>query len=347
MYPSLLESTQPLSSAHDLALLDLDGVCYRGAQPVAHAAEGLREAKANGMALSYVTNNAGRTPRSVAAQLTELDIPTQPEQIMTASISAATNLRKRYPAGSLMLAIGGEGLRVALVEAGFELAKDADENPVAVVQGLDKKLGWAELSESAFAIQRGAEFVATNNDATLPIERGQALGNGALIAAVEHATGVKARPGGKPHPDIFHQTIEIHGGKNPLAIGDRLNTDIAGAQAADIPGLHVLTGVSDARDVIEAIPAQRPNYLAVDLRGLNQPHPCPTPDSEGQWVCRQAVAKVENQRLRLWENQREIDLGGERATISLNGWRALACAAWEASDDGEKLTRLPLLEVVG
>ncbi|GAA4286303.1 HAD-IIA family hydrolase [Georgenia daeguensis] len=348
----LLESVQPLASVYDVALMDLDGVCYRGAEPVDHADEGVASARALGQRMMFVTNNAAREPQTVADQLTSLGIPTLAHEIMTSSQAAAAILAAELPEGSLVLPVGGAGLRAALLERGFRLAGSAAEGPVAVVQGFSPDLGWRELTEAAFAISAGARFVATNLDATLPTERGMAVGNGSLVAAVTNATGVVPVSAGKPQPEIFRQATAKAGGTRPLAVGDRLNTDLAGARAAGIPGLHVLTGVSDARDVILAVPEERPSYLAVDLRGLSEPHPAPSPAAEGWWRCGAAAARVVGPQpsfeLRVGNRTVDLDVDDAPVAVSLDGWRCLTAAAWSAVDSGTVLTdeQVPVLEVV-
>ncbi|WP_043502018.1 HAD-IIA family hydrolase [Georgenia sp. SUBG003] len=348
----LLESRRPLASVYDVALMDLDGVCYRGAEPVDHADEGVAGARALGQRMMFVTNNAAREPQTVADQLTSLGIPTQAHEVMTSSQAAAAILGAELPAGSLVLPVGGAGLRTALLEAGFRLAETAADGPVAVVQGFSPDLGWRELTEAAFAVRAGARYVATNLDATLPMERGMAVGNGSLVAAVTNATGVVPVSAGKPQPEIFRQATAKAGGTRPIAVGDRLNTDLAGARAAGIPGLHVLTGVSDARDVILAVPGERPSYLAVDLRDLNEPHPAPVEDPDGWWRCGAAAARLVGPRpvfeLRVGDRTVDLELEDAPVTVSLDAWRCLTAAAWSAVDGGAVLTgeQVPVLEVV-
>ncbi|MCK6212145.1 HAD-IIA family hydrolase [Georgenia sp. EYE_87] len=332
--------------------MDLDGVCYRGSEPVDHADEGVAGARALGQRMMFVTNNAAREPQTVADQLTSLGIPTLADEIMTSSQAAAAILAAELPQGSLVLPVGGAGLRAALLERGFRLAESAAERPAAVVQGFAPDVGWRELSEAAFAISAGARFVATNLDATLPTERGMAVGNGSLVAAVTNATGVVPVSAGKPQPEIFRQATAKAGGTRPLAVGDRLNTDLAGARAAGIPGLHVLTGVSDARDVVLAAPEERPSYLAVDLRGLNEPHPAPSLAADGWWRCGSAAARVVGPRptfeLRVGSRTVDLDVDDAPVAVSLDSWRCLTAAAWSAVDAGTVLTgeQVPVLEVV-
>ncbi|WKR21466.1 HAD-IIA family hydrolase [Actinomyces israelii] len=329
---ALLGSELPLAQTYDVALLDLDGVCFAGDARVEHAADGVNGARAGGMRLSFVTNNASRAPQTVVDKLARNDIQAAAGEIFSAAMDAAALLGEHVPAGSPVLVVGGDGLREALAAEGFEVVASADDRPAAVVQGWDPAVDWEMMSEGLYAITDGAIHVATNLDATLPTERGFALGNGSLVAAVANASGREPLAGGKPFPGIYERALARAGGSRPLAVGDRLNTDHVGARAAGIPGLHVLTGVSTARDVVLARPEERPAYLHTDLRGLLEPHPAPVRevDEEGSaWVVGAARCRV---RAGVAVLDGRDSLTGKETEISLDGYRALACAVWEHLD---------------
>ena len=329
---ALLGSELPLAQTYDVALLDLDGVCFAGDARVEHAADGVNGARAGGMRLSFVTNNASRAPQTVVDKLARNDIQAAAGEIFSAAMDAAALLGEHVPAGSPVLVFGGDGLREALAAEGFEVVASADDRPAAVVQGWDPAVDWEMMSEGLYAITDGAIHVATNLDATLPTERGFALGNGSLVAAVANASGREPLAGGKPFPGIYERALARAGGSRPLAVGDRLNTDHVGARAAGIPGLHVLTGVSTARDVVLARPEERPAYLHTDLRGLLEPHPAPVRevDEEGSaWVVGAARCRV---RAGVAVLDGRDSLTGKETEISLDGYRALACAVWEHLD---------------
>ncbi|MFD1718179.1 HAD-IIA family hydrolase [Georgenia deserti] len=349
---TLSSSDRPLQQSYDVALMDLDGVVLLGTEPVPHAAQAVATAREAGQRMMFVTNNASREPGVIAGELSAVGIEADPAAITTSAQAAAAMLAEHVSAGSLVLAVGGPGLRTALTERGFRVTDSADDRPAAVVQGLSTDIGWRELSEAAFAVAAGATYVATNLDPTLPRERGMAIGNGALVAAVTRATGVTPDSAGKPRAPIFHQAADRAEAARPLVVGDRLDTDLAGARAAGYPGLHVLTGVNDARDVVLAEPGERPSYLAVDLRGLGEPHPAPVPDADGWWTCGAAAVRPSGAPagFEMRVGGAVVDLDSDAAepiTISLDAWRCLATAAWSAADDGRSVTRdsLPLLEV--
>lgn len=332
----LKASPTPPAQAYDAVLLDLDGVVYRGELAVEHAADSIAAAAAAGSQPVYVTNNAGRPPQVVADQLTGLGIPTDPAHVMTSSLAAAAMLAGDLPSGSTVLCVGGPGLRQAMEAHGYVVVTSAEAKPDAVVQGYGPDVGWAQLTEAAYAIGQGARYVATNLDATLPTERGMAVGNGSLVAAVINATGVQPTSSGKPEAGIFHEAAALVGSTNPIVVGDRLDTDLAGARAAGMPGLHVLTGVSQAIDLIEAAPHERPDMLAIDLRGLLEPHPAVTRGVDG-WVSNGATARVENDVVVLTRDGADVLLD-EVEQLTLDELRAACSAAWQAADAGRPVT---------
>ncbi|OLT44178.1 hydrolase [Serinicoccus sp. CNJ-927] len=264
-------------------LCDLDGVVYRAHEPCEGAVEALADARAAGARVLYMTNNASRTPQQVAAQLRDLGVTAEDEDVMTASQVAAEVLRERRPElleGGCVLAVGGPGVADALGAVGFETLAPQDVAHVAgsgrapeigaVVQGYGPQVGVIDLAEAAYAIRAGAEWIATNDDATLPTERGEAPGNGSLIAAVAHATGAAPLVVGKPHAPAYRTALSRLG-TSPAAtlmVGDRLETDIGGAVAAGLQSALVLTGVSTRDDAEAAPPACRPDRVAATMMDL-------------------------------------------------------------------------------
>lgn len=326
----LIACDVPLADRFDLALVDLDGVAYRGHDPVPGAAEGLAGARKRGMRLIFVTNNASREPESVAAQLTGLSIPTEPIEVMTAAQAAAGVLATRLAPGAKVLVIGGAGLLTAVQAAGFVVVTSADDEPDAVAQGFAPELGWTQLAEAAYAIERGAWHVASNLDLSLPTARGLAPGNGSLVAAVQAATGVTPVSAGKPAPTMYQLAVGRVGAERPLVVGDRLDTDLAGARAAGYPGLHILTGVSSGRDAVLAHPHERPDFIGADLHSLLVPHPAPERGGDGWWTTRGSSARVAGGRL-------ELRAGGETGDARMDLLRSACMAAWAAVDSGHAL----------
>jgi HAD superfamily hydrolase (TIGR01450 family) len=321
---TLLGTAGTLASAHDVALVDLDGVTYKGPHAIPSAPPALAAARAAGLGVMFVTNNASREPGDVAAHLSELGIPAAEAEVLTAAQAGAAMLTEHVAVGAKVLVIGGMGLRTAVLNEGFVLADAAADRPDAVIQGFAPDLGWTQLAEAAYAINAGAKYFATNLDLTLPTERGMAPGNGSLVAAVSTATGVTPPAAGKPEPGMFRLAARRAGAQRPLVIGDRLDTDLKGARAAEIPGLLVLTGVSGVTDAILAPADQRPSYIGATLATLAEVHPEPRQDGNW-WHVGDARAHVVEGRL-LVDGGRDIDRV-----------RAACCAAWAAADSGEHL----------
>jgi HAD superfamily hydrolase (TIGR01450 family) len=278
---TLLGCAEPLATVYDVALLDLDGVVYVGAAEVSGASEALSNARQQGMLLAFVTNNAARPPSVVAAHLRQLGVPAEPGEVITSAQAAAHYLAERLPAGSRVLVVGTTGLTEALTERGLVPVSSAEDAPVAVVQGYSPDLDWAMLAEGAVAIRRGLPWIATNLDATVPSARGPLPGNGSLVAALRHATGRTPVSTGKPDPTMHRETVERSGAQRPLVVGDRLDTDIEGANAVGCHSLLVLSGVTSPGDLLRAAPSSRPTYVADDLSGLLEAHPGPVDDGDG------------------------------------------------------------------
>jgi hypothetical protein len=190
----------------------------------------------------------------------------------------------------------------------------ADEEPVAVVQGYGPEVGWAVLAEGCVAVRRGATWVATNTDATLPSDRGPLPGNGALVAAL--ATALGRQPDlvvGKPAPALFTQAARARSARRPLVVGDRLDTDIEGATRAGMDSLLVFTGVTTPADALAAAPGRRPTYLAADLNGLFDADP----EGRGGW------------RVEAADGAAVLRGHGE----PIEALRALCAAVWATTDD--------------
>ncbi|MEW2014359.1 MULTISPECIES: HAD-IIA family hydrolase [Microbacterium] len=261
----------------DLILADLDGVVYAGDGAIPHAVESLTRARAD-RPLGYITNNASRRDSVVAGHLTGLGLETQPHEIVTSPQAAVRLLRDRVPEGATVLVVGGDGLVHELEKAGFTVTRSADDRPAAVVQGFAPEVGWAQLAEAAYALalpedQGGIPWIATNTDWTIPQARGIAPGNGTLVSAVHTAVGRLATVAGKPERPIFDEAVARFGARHPLFIGDRLDTDIAGAQAAGIDSVLVLTGIDRPKHVLAAPTVSRPTFIVGDLRELHEPYP--------------------------------------------------------------------------
>ncbi|HZE66566.1 MAG TPA: HAD-IIA family hydrolase [Sporichthyaceae bacterium] len=309
-------STQPLVEVYDAALLDLDGVVYVGPRAVDHAAEALQAARAAGMRLAFVTNNAARTPEAVAAQLTDLGVPALASEVATSAQAAARVVAELVPAGAAVLVVGGEGLEAALRARGLRPVRSLDDDPAAVVQGYHPSVGWEQLAEGTFAVRRGLPWVASNTDLTIPTARGIGPGNGTLVEVIRLASGASPIVAGKPELALHRESAERVGAQRPLVVGDRLDTDILGATRAQTDSLLVLTGVTDAVELLAAPPDRRPTYLAEDLRGLLVAHD-PVDVDRGTVRLGGWTAQVRDKLLELTGGGRRVD-----------GLRVACVAAW-------------------
>jgi glycerol-1-phosphatase len=314
-----------LAQEHDCLLLDLDGTVFRGHQPTQGAVETLAPIRSRTL---YVTNNASRGPAEVAQHLCAMGFTAKPDDIVTSAQSAARLLQQQLQPGAAVLIVGTESLAAEVRKVGLKPVRQWSDGPVAVVQGHSPQTGWPDLAEAALAIRSGALWVAANVDRTLPSERGLLPGNGAMVAALRAATDCAPQVAGKPEPTLLADALARGTFRTPLVVGDRLDTDIAGANAAGLPSLLVLSGVSTAGDTVRAAVGQRPDYIAEDLRSLYAradslrvgPHPA--------WY---------------------VDVGPSAATVQSTGRdpgdpltvvRALASAVWNARLDPGSVTLL-------
>lgn len=294
---------------------------------MAHAAEAVGAAREAGLRAAFVTNNASRAPAEVAAHLSELGIPAGPSDVVTSAQAAARVLAERLPAGAAVLVLGTDALADEVAAVGLRPVRSADEQPAAVVQGLDRTTGWAELAEACVALRAGALWVAGNADSTLPSPRGPLPGNGAMVAALAAATGLTPVVAGKPEPALHRESLERVGSQRPLVVGDRLDTDVLGAVRGSTDSLLVLTGVTDRAALLAAPAGSRPTYLARDLRGLLVAHPEARVEGD--------TAACGSARARLVDGQVQVDGdgdGGDGDGDSDDALRAACALSWALAD---------------
>jgi HAD superfamily hydrolase (TIGR01450 family) len=275
---------------YDLLLADLDGVVYEGSVAIKNAVETLNKIIENNIPVGYVTNNSSRKPETIVAQLVELGLTSNPEDIISSGQTAVELLQTKIAAGAKVLVVGGEGLRARVLSGGFEVVSSSDDKPEAVIQGFAPDVSWKDLAEAAYSIQNGAIWVATNNDWTLPQEKGLAPGNGTLVGAVHTAVGQLPIVAGKPEPAIFQTAINLFQPNKAIFVGDRLDTDILGANRAAINSVLVLTGVSTRKDVLAASLEERPVFIVETLHDLLVEYKAPKQTKRG-WSC--GAASVE------------------------------------------------------
>lgn len=304
----------------DVLLLDLDGVVYRGRHAIPHAVDVLQGIRSSGVTVGYITNNASRRPQAVAEQLRGYGLDVATDQVVTSPQAAVRLLSDRLRPGARILVIGGEGLLSEVQGAGFTVVRSADDSPDAVVQGFAPELGWQDLAEASFALADPDRlWVATNSDWTIPVERGIAPGNGTLVSAVHAAVGRMPLIAGKPETPLFEAAVERFGAAHPFFVGDRLDTDIAGANAAGMPSALVLTGIDGPREVLAAPERARPPFLLTDLRGLVEPYPAARA-VQGGFRSGDAVVRIDGRRIEVVKAGAPIDV-----------LRAAAKAVWSAN----------------
>jgi glycerol 3-phosphatase-2 len=259
-------AARPIIRRHDALFVDLDGVVYRGHEPLPHAAEAVQEARRLGLRVLFLTNNSSRSPEDVAGILTRMGVEAAADEVLTSGLATAAMLRREEWAGRSAFVIGERGIRQALTEAGIRLVEGDQGNADLVVVGWDRQVDYAKLRVASLLVERGARLVATNADASYPAPDGLWPGSGAILAVVTTTTGAVPTVVGKPHRPMFEAATEATGATAPLVIGDRLDTDVAGARAMGWDSLLVLSGASSPRDVVRAEHA--PTYVGRDLRTL-------------------------------------------------------------------------------
>ncbi|WP_183097955.1 HAD-IIA family hydrolase [Nocardioides pelophilus] len=257
-------------------ICDLDGVVYRSGRDIAGAIDALNRVVRSRRSIVFATNNASREPSTIGAHLQELGLVDGPWSVATSADVAAHHLAALVPPGSPVLAVGGPGVAAALDGVGLISVRVGDPaagSVVAVVQGLGHEVTWRELAEVGYLARAGVPWVATNLDPAVPTDRGVAPGNGALVKVVETVAGVAPRSVGKPEPGFFATAQRMLGTplEQTLLCGDRLDTDIAGARAAGIDSLLVLSGITDLQALASAPTSLRPTFVAPDLGGLVAP----------------------------------------------------------------------------
>jgi len=313
-------SAEALCDAYDLALLDLDGVVYVGGDAVPGAAERIAKARTAGMRVAFITNNAARAPERVAAHLVELGVAAEPDDVVTSAQAACRLLLDRLGAGASVAVLGGPGLEAAVREVGLRATSVEDDGAAALVSGYGPDVLWRDVMRAAVRVRDGLWWVASNTDDTIPTAYGLAPGHGMLVQSLTAFSGVRPEVAGKPARPLLDETVRRVGGRRPLMVGDRLDTDIEGAANAGVDSLLVLTGVTGLADLVAAAPPQRPTYLSTTLQGLLEAHEAPERSGAG-WSAGGWRAEVADGRLRV------SGTGGVD-----DWWRAVAAAAWAHAD---------------
>ena len=276
-----MSTTNPAARSDDLDRLrsarafifDMDGVLYRGNDPLPGVSELLAAIQRRGADYVLATNNSMASPEQYEARLGVMGLSVPASRIQTSGTATRDYLKHHLPAGAAVYVVGMPGLKEQIHDiGGFAVAEPAEgvSNTAAVVCGLDQTFTYDKLKAAFFAIRAGAIFIATNIDSSLPTETGFVPGAGTIVAAIRTATGVTPTVIGKPSPEVLIQAA-LDLGASPsesVMIGDRLDTDILAGNRANMLTAMVLTGVSSMED----IPASeaKPDLVVAGLPELRQ-----------------------------------------------------------------------------
>ncbi len=258
-------------------IIDMDGVLWHGNQPQSGLVDFFQTLRNLKIRFILATNNASLTPEQYVTKLATMGVQVALNEILTSAMATALYLSKHYdPTTTRVFVVGEDGAREPLVTLGFTLTElyeiSNPENPNKganiVVCGKDSTLTWDKLATATLNIRAGAKFIGTNADTTLPTEHGITHGNGAILAALEVATGITPTIIGKPEPIMYQQAIALLGidPTETVAIGDRLETDILGAVRTGIRSLMVLTGISSEDDLQSS--DYQPTWVMPDIEAI-------------------------------------------------------------------------------
>ncbi|MCL2482124.1 MAG: HAD-IIA family hydrolase [Propionibacteriaceae bacterium] len=254
---------------YDLVGFDLDGVVYRGADAVPYAPETIAELRRLRVRVAFVTNNAQRGPDAVAEHLNRLGIACTPADVVTSAQATARVMAEHLPARAEVLVLGTQALAAEITSVGLVAVSARSNKTEAICVGYHPGLRWEDLNEGCFAVQAGAAWYACNADLNRPSSEGLAIGMGGILKAMGEALpGLTPIMGGKPARPLLDETLFRLGGTSALFVGDRLDTDIEGANNAGWDSLFVLSGSHTMADLAMAGPQQYPTYIGDDVRAL-------------------------------------------------------------------------------
>jgi len=253
---SLVAGNAGMLAGLDGLVCDLDGVMYRGAEPIDGSPEAIRRLRQLGVRVVFCTNNASPTIDRYLTKLRGMGVEVEPEELVTSATVTVEVMAARGVVGKKAMVVGEDGLREALTSIGVEV--DDDENSVTadfVVVGFDQNFNYAALRRASFAIQGGAQLIACNADASFPAANGLWPGAGSLVAAIETASGVRAEVMGKPHQPMMLVAKRRLGSASRIAIvGDRPNTDLEGGRTMGWVTILVLSGVTPRSEIDQVEP---------------------------------------------------------------------------------------------
>ena len=232
-------------------IIDMDGVLWLGQTPLPGLVDFFDFLQGRAIPFILATNNASKTPWQYVQKLAGFGVTINSEQVLTSSLATAAYLSHEFQAGSRVYVVGQDGLREALEAAGFIVLNDASQPADIVAAGVDFTLTYDRLKYATLLIRRGARFVGTNADLTFPAEEGAIPGAGAILAAIQAATGTTPTVIGKPERFMFDIAVEKMGSDphHTAMLGDRLETDILGGQRAGLKTILVTSGIDNEETI--------------------------------------------------------------------------------------------------
>lgn len=260
-------------------IIDMDGVLWEGNTPMPGLVPFFDTLARNDIQYILATNNATRTPVEYTRKLARFGIQTAVNQVLNSAEATAGYLKRTYPADTTVFVVGEAGLCQAIEDQGFQVAtNDAavatlPRQPEIVVAGMDQHICYDRLATATLLITAGADFIGTNPDPSFPSERGQLPGAGAIQALITATTGVEPKIIGKPQRAMFDEARQRMGAtiEHTIMVGDRLTTDIAGGQAADLKTVMLLSGISQRADLVGS--AVQPDFIFDDIQALSEALP--------------------------------------------------------------------------
>ena len=246
-------------------ILDMDGVLWRDDQSIGNLPSIFSEISRRNLKVTLATNNATLSVEQYLEKLGRFGVSLQPKQIVNSSLAAAHYLTKRFPDKGNVYIVGEQGLFSTLEQHGFT---HSEEGVLAVIGSLDRQLTFEKLRQATMIIRSGVPFIGTNPDRTFPTPNGLIPGAGTILAAIEAATSVQPVIVGKPSPEMYVVAIDRMNTlpEETLVVGDRLETDIIGAQQLGCLTALVLSGVT-SREAAQ-VWSPPPDYIAEDLTAL-------------------------------------------------------------------------------
>lgn len=257
-------------------ILDMDGVLWHGDTPMPGFVEFFATLRSTGRNFVLATNNASKTPAQYITRFKNFGVEINEAQVLTSSEATGSYLAEKYAPGTAVYVIGGDGIQHAVRRRGFEILTVEDvmvhgKRAEVVVVGFWRDVSYKEFAAGAVCINHGATFVGTNPDVSFPSEWGNLPGAGSFLALLEAATSQKPITVGKPGVIIFEDALKRLGGtkENTAMVGDRLNTDIEGANAAGLNSILVLSGISSRADLAH-VNGNQPDFVFADISELAQ-----------------------------------------------------------------------------